>query len=328
MYKEKYKKGGFFLKNVVKLLENLYIIDGHDLGLMNRTGSYVLFADELTIIETSASPSVPYILAGLQELGFKPSQVKNIIVTHIHLDHAGGAGLLLQSCPNATVYVHPAGKKHLIDPIRLIAGAKAVYGDRFDELFDPIVPIPEDRIRSMEHEEKLQIGSHHVLTFYHTPGHANHHVSIFDEFNKALFTGDTAGVYYPDLEDTGVKLYLPSTSPNQFHPDKMRQSLHMFSELKPQYLCFGHYGITEQPKEVFIQVESWLDRFVEQGKKAYEARTSFEDRVQLAFNYLYEMIQDHLESYSISKKHKVNEVISLDLSICAMGLIDFIDKQK
>ncbi|SHT02586.1 hydroxyacylglutathione hydrolase [Mycobacteroides abscessus subsp. abscessus] len=316
------------MKNVVKLLENLYIIDGHDLGLDNRTGSYLLVADQLTIIETSASPSVPFILAGLQELGFTPIQVKNIIVTHIHLDHAGGAGLLLQSCPNATVYVHPAGKRHLIDPTRLIAGAKAVYGDRFDDLFDPIVPIPEDRIRSMEHEEKLQIGPYHVLTFYHSPGHANHHVSIFDESTKALFTGDTAGICYPDLEGTGVKLYLPSTSPNQFHPDKMRQSLKMFKELKPHFLCFGHYGMTEQPNEVFIQVYSWLDRFVEQGNKAYEARTSFEDRVQLAIKYLSEMIQDHLESYSISRNHKVNEVISLDLSICAMGLIDFIDKQK
>lgn len=316
------------MKNVVKLLENLYIIDGHDLGLTNRTGSYVIVADELTIVETSASPSVPYILGGLQELGFKPSQVKNIIVTHIHLDHAGGAGLLLQSCPNATVYVHPAGQRHLIDPIRLIAGAKAVYGDRFDELFDPIVPIPENRIRSMEHEEKLHIGPHHILTFYHSPGHANHHISILDESNKVLFTGDTAGVYYPDLENTGVTLYLPSTSPNQFHPDKMRKSLIMYKELKPHYICFGHYGITEKVEEVFKEVDSWLDRFVEQGKKAYEARTSFEERVHLAYNYLYEMIQNYLASYSISSDHKVNEVISLDLSICAMGLIDFIDKQQ
>lgn len=316
------------MKNVVKLLENLYLIDGHDLGLTNRTGSYCLHTSDLTVIETSASPSVPYILAGLQELGFESSQVKNIILTHIHLDHAGGAGLLLEACPNAKVFVHPAGKRHLVEPSRLIAGAKAVYGDQFDELFDPIVPIPENRIQSVEHEERLLIGPDHVLTFYHSPGHANHHVSIFDETNRALFTGDTAGVYYPDLEETGVKLYLPSTSPNQFHPDKMRQSLEMFKELAPKYLCFGHYGMTDQPNEVFIQVDRWIDLFVELGKKAYEARDSFEERVKLAFSFLYEMIQNHLESYSIPKDHKVHEIISLDMSICAMGIIDFIDKHK
>jgi glyoxylase-like metal-dependent hydrolase (beta-lactamase superfamily II) len=317
------------LKNVVKLLENLFIIDGHDLGLPNRTGSYVLTADdELTIIETSASPSVPYILTGIQELGFLPSQVRNIMVTHIHLDHAGGAGLLLESCPNATVFVHPAGKRHLIEPSRLITGAKAVYGNRFDELFDPIIPIPENRIRSLDHEEQLIIGKNHSLTIYHSPGHANHHFSIFDEVNKALFTGDTAGVYYPDLNETGVELYLPSTSPNQFHPDKMRQSLEMFKKLEPEYICFGHYGLSNRPNDVFIEVENWLEQFVELGKQAYNARNSFEERVMLAFSLLEGMVQSHLKKFSIPAENKVHEVLSLDMKICAMGLIDFIDKQN
>lgn len=316
------------MKNVVKLLENLYIIDSHDLGLKNRTGSYVLTADELTIIETSASPSVPYILEGLQELGFQPSQVRNIIVTHIHLDHAGGAGLLLESCPNATVFVHPAGKRHLIEPSRLITGAKAVYGDKFDELFDPIVPIPENRIRSLDHEERLVIGKSHSLTIYHSPGHANHHFSIFDEVHKALFTGDTAGVYYPDLNETGVKLYLPSTSPNQFHPDKMRQSLEMFKKLEPEYICFGHFGLTNRANDVLIEVENWLEQFVKLGKQAYDARNSFDERVALAFSLLEERVQSHLKKFSIPADHKVHEVLILDMKICAMGLIDFMEKQN
>ncbi len=169
----------------IDLGNDMTLIDLYDLSMPERTGAYVLHADELTVVETSASPSVPHLLKGLEDLNLDPKDVKHIIVTHIHLDHAGGVGLFLEHCPNATVYVHPKGKRHLADPAKLIAGAKAVYGDQFDELFDPIVPVPEERLVEKGEGDTLDIGGR-VLTFYDSPGHAKHHLSIHDSLSNGI----------------------------------------------------------------------------------------------------------------------------------------------
>src|SRR5699024_3313227 len=194
------------------------MIDGYDLGLPGRTGIYVLEEEELTLVETGPSPSVPYILKGLEELGYRPEAVRNVIVTHIHLDHAGGAGLLLQSCPEARVGVHPRGARHLADPSRLIQGARMVEGAQFASLSDPTVPIREERILVRQDQETLSIGPDRTLTFLDSPGHAKHHFSIYDPVSRGLFTGDTAGVQYMQSKEFGFPFYLPTTSPNQFDP--------------------------------------------------------------------------------------------------------------
>ncbi|HET7616397.1 MAG TPA: MBL fold metallo-hydrolase, partial [Bacillales bacterium] len=212
----------------IDLGNRIHLIDGFDLKTPGRTGTYVLQEEELTLVETGPSPSVPYVLAGLNDLGLDPAEVKYIIVTHIHLDHAGGAGLLLQHCPNAKVVVHPRGNRHLADPSRLVAGARQVYGEQFDELFDPIVPIPEDRLIVKDDGETLKIGAECTLRFYDSPGHAKHHFSIYDPVSNGIFTGDTAGVRYHQTQDQGLTFYLPSTSPNQFDPEAMLHSIERF----------------------------------------------------------------------------------------------------
>lgn len=134
------------MTSVQQIAPNFYCIDTHDLGREQRTSSYLLIDEKIALIETSASPSVPYIMEGLQKLNIAVEDIDYVIVTHIHLDHAGGAGLFLQSCPNAKLVVHPRGAAHMIDPSRLIRSAKGVYGAEFDRLFDPIVPIDAARI--------------------------------------------------------------------------------------------------------------------------------------------------------------------------------------
>lgn len=161
----------------------------------------------------------------MEQLGFSLAQVKYIIVTHIHLDHAGGAGLLVKECPHAKVVVHPKGKRHLINPKKLAAGARAIYGESFSELFDPIVPIAEERLLIKEDGDTLQIGPNCSLEFLDTPGHAKHHFSIYDPISNGMFTGDTVGIRYQQLINEGVGLFLPSTSPNQFSPHDMKSSI-------------------------------------------------------------------------------------------------------
>lgn len=316
-------------KQPVDLDHRIHLIDGYDLGTEGRTGSYVIADEKLTIIETSASPSVPYILDGLRKLNLDPKDVEYIIVTHIHLDHAGGAGLLLNDCPKAKVVVHPRGKRHLADPSRLIAGARAVYGDQFDELFNPIVPIPEDRLMVMEDGDGLNIGENRTLTFYDSPGHAKHHFSIYDPVSNGLFTGDTSGIYYHQVKDN-VELYLPTTSPNQFDPEDMLQSNERFEDLNIDRIYFGHYGMSENPSEVFKQMKYWLPKFVEAGKMGVISSkdSSPEAVVQSVTEQLHDMVSSHLTDKGVPENHPVYGIMQLDFQVCAMGLVDFLAKKQ
>ncbi len=302
----------------------IHIIDGIDLGMDGRTGTYVIQDEQLTIVETSASPSVPYILKGFQDLGLDPHDVKYIIVTHIHLDHAGGAGLLLQHCPQAKVVVHPKGARHLSNPERLIMGARAVYGDQFEKLFDPILPIPEDRILIKEDQETLSIGPHCDLLFLDTPGHANHHFSIYDPVSQGIFTGDTIGVYYHQLRDQEITFCLPSTSPNQFNPEAMLRSLDRIQELQVERIYFGHYGMNTEVESIYQQIKVWLSQFV---GTAEQVVLEGGDHVEVS-SRLMRQIRDHLAEKNVSREHPVYNIIQLDIDICSMGLVDYLQRTR
>lgn len=306
----------------IQLNERIHLIDGHDLGIRERTGIYVIQEEELTIVETSASPSIKYVKEGLNALGISLDEVKYIIVTHIHLDHAGGAGLLVQECPNAKVVVHPKGARHLADPSRLIAGAKAVYGDKFAGLFEPILPIDEDRLLVKGEGDKLKIGSNCQLEFLDTPGHANHHFSIYDPISNGMFTGDTVGVRYEQLMPDGVQLFLPSTSPNQFDPEAMLRAMDRMQEMHLDAIYFGHYGMTNTPDEVYRQVSSWLEVYVNEAKKVYAEQKGFGVLAERLGN----LVREHLRGQGISDDHEVYSILQLDVEVSAMGLLDYLSK--
>lgn len=311
---------------VEQINSTIYCIDCHDLGREKRTGCYVIVGKKTTIIETSASPSIPYILQGLEELQIKLENIQYLILTHIHLDHAGGAGLFLEKCPNATVIVHPKGSVHLADPCKLIASAKTVYGAEFDALFNPILPIPKEKIKVVEHKEQLVL-EERTLTFYHTPGHANHHISIRDDLSNGIFTGDTSGIHYHELNHEGISFVLPSTSPNQFHPESMLNSISLFEQLKPDSLYFGHYGEHSNPEIVYKQIRYWLPLFIQCGEEAIALKSSFHDRVAQTIELITKKIKNHLFSHGINKNHPVFEILQLDIEVSSMGLIHYLQKE-
>jgi len=311
-------------KAPLELGYRMFLIDGYDFGMPERTGTYVIREEALTLVETGPSPSVPHIRNGLEKLGHSLEEVRYIILTHIHLDHAGGAGLLLQDCPQATVVVHAKGARHLVDPSRLIAGARAIYGEQFDSLYDPIIPIPEDRILIRQEGESLRIGPERTLQFFDTPGHANHHFSIYDPVSNGMFAGDTAGVYYSQLQREGIPFFLPSTSPNQFDPDKMIRSIERFREMKLDRLYFGHFGMTEQVEEAYRQVLEWLPVFLAEGEAVWKEKAGYEalrDR-------LLSKVQASLQQQGIKEDHSIFEVVPIDLAVCAMGLLDYYEKKE
>ncbi|MEW5321763.1 MBL fold metallo-hydrolase [Geobacillus thermoleovorans] len=306
------------------------LIDLYDLRMPQRTGTYVLHEENLAIVETGPSPSVPHLLAGLKALHIDPAEIRYIIVTHIHLDHAGGVGLLLQHCPNATVVVHPKGKRHLADPSRLIAGAKAVYGAQFEALFDPIVPVPEERLIVKEDGETLELSAERTLVFYNTPGHANHHFSIYDSYSRGVFTGDTIGVFYPQLQEAGLTFCLPSTSPNQFDPEAMEQSAARLEELRPERIYFGHFGMLDDPQEAFRQLRLWLPKFVAAGKEAVDRHPEAPaaEQAKMAAHRLRGEVMAFLDGHGAPSSSSAHAAIELDLQVCAMGLIDYWHKQR
>lgn len=313
-------------QKINQLAERTYCIDGYDLHMPERTGCYVLDerpSGSVALIETGPSLSIPHIKNGLKELNISLEEIKYIIVTHIHLDHAGGAGLLLKDCPNAKVIVHPRGKRHLHDPTKLIAGARAVYGQSFDDLFEPIVPIPIDSLIEMNHLDKLHLSNERTLVFYDTPGHSRHHFSIFDNRANIFFTGDTIGIRYPALERKGVPFFLPSTSPNQFDPTAMLDSLKMIEKVAPQQIAFGHFGATNKTNIVFEQMRKWIPLFVEKAKLAYEKGHDHHELKEM----IMEEVKTYLSSFHINDEDDVYETIQLDVTISAMGLLDYLQKK-
>ncbi|MGX9134096.1 MBL fold metallo-hydrolase [Rummeliibacillus sp. JY-2-4R] len=308
-----------------KITENLYSIDTYDLGLPNRTSSYLLIDEKITLIETSASPSVPHILEALEELHINPTTINYLILTHIHLDHAGGAGVFMQHCPNAKVYVHPKGVRHLVDPSRLIASAKSVYGDKFDSIFGEILPIEEEKFHAVEDGETLNLGSS-TLTFYHTKGHANHHISIHDSVTNGIFVGDTTGVYYPDTAEEEFNVILPSTSPNQFDPDLMEESIQLYEKIKPTTLYFGHYGAYSKPEFAYAEVRRYLPIYVEAGKQAMNEESEFTNQVKRTEEILKDAIFSELKAKGFSENHPVFDIIPLDIEVSSMGLVDYLMK--
>ncbi len=308
----------------MKLHDNgrIYLIDGMDLGLLERTGTYVIDEEELTLVETGPSPSVPYVKEGLAKLGFSLEQVKYIIVTHIHLDHAGGAGVLIQECPNAKVVVHPKGARHLANPERLIAGAKAVYGDTFDGLFAPVLAVPEDKLLIKGDGDTLVIGSECTLQFFDTPGHANHHFSIYDPVSNGMFTGDTVGIRYEQLAQDGVALYLPSTSPNQFNPEAMQTAIDKMKGMNLDYIYYGHYGMTAKVNQALTMVSEWLDVFVSEARAVHSEGESHE----VLAERLNKRIRMTLQELEIPTDHRVYPIIELDVRVCSMGLMDYLQK--
>jgi glyoxylase-like metal-dependent hydrolase (beta-lactamase superfamily II) len=205
--------------------------------------------DECAVLETGTCHSVPALQRLLLERGIAPQQVRYVIPTHVHLDHAGGAGAMMAAFPNAQLLIHPRGARHMVDPERLIAGAMAVYGpELFQTLYGTIVPIDPSRMRHMEDGETVSLAGR-LLEFRHTRGHAEHHFCIWDEASRGWFSGDMFGVSYPWCRLPAGDFVLPSTTPSQFDPDAYLASLQLLASYAPQRMYLTHYGALDYSPE-------------------------------------------------------------------------------
>lgn len=223
------------------------------------------------VIETGSSHSIPSICEGLEALGLTVDDVEYIIATHIHLDHAGGAGSLMQLCANAKFIVHPRGTWHMINPQKLEAGTKAVYGEaKFAELYGELIPIEEDRVISADDEYCLNFHGRELL-FLDTPGHAMHHFCIYDAASNGIFTGDTFGLAYPQLSPNDEPFIFATTTPVHFDPEAMLTSIDRLMTFNPQKMYLTHFCEITPTATVVENLKASLNAFVTLAKSLPES---------------------------------------------------------
>jgi glyoxylase-like metal-dependent hydrolase (beta-lactamase superfamily II) len=227
------------LDTVTQIHPNLWQISLPFLGEPGIIGSYLLASNhELALIDPGPTSTLDSLLSALQEAGFSPSDLTHILLTHIHLDHAGATGSLLQHAPNATVYVHGLGAPHLLNTERVVASATRIYGDRMPMLWGEILPVPANRLRVLEHGESLPVAARSLEISY-TPGHAIHHITFFDSQSRELFAGDVAGVRLQ-----GIDYVRPPTPPPDLDLEAWTNSIKIMRSQNPSVLYLAHFGPT------------------------------------------------------------------------------------
>lgn len=228
-----------------EVLPGIRLIDTEMGGRTGVTSAYLVEAQEPALIESGPTTCLPRVAEALEPLGVGPGDLSHIVVTHIHIDHAGGVGAYAERFPRATMWIHERGVRHLVDPTRLEASAIRVFGpDHMRSVFGPLRPLPEDRARATQHEDRISLGNR-SLRILHAPGHAMHHQFIVDEQTGGLFSGDGLGVYLP-----GANVLRPATPPPDFDVEAAVTSIELARRLNPPAVLFSHFGPREDVRAV------------------------------------------------------------------------------
>jgi len=294
-------------------------IDSMMCGREKVTSCYLVRADEPALVETGPTTSVETVREGLEALGIGPEDLAHIVVTHIHLDHAGGAGALAPHFPRATVWVHERGEPHLADPTKLVASATRVYGEEaLNAMFGPVHPVPRERLRAVGDGDRIELGGRNLEVLY-TPGHASHHVALLDSTSGGVFVGDALGVFLPD-----VAVLRPATPPPEFDLPLAVQSIERIRDRQPTSILFSHFGPVRQVEEIcgraIDRMRSWTS-FVEEALEHTTELPGVVERLRAA-------AEDDLDEVPPGRREAVLdrlEVLS-SYEMNAMGLMRYIQK--
>lgn len=294
------------------------------------TASHLIVEDdEAAFIDIGPASTLPVLLEVLNHKRIPREKVRYVLVTHVHLDHAGGAGKLLQELPNAELVVHPKGARHLINPERLISGATAVYGaEAMRTLFGEILPVPRERVLEPEDGYCLQLGKRQLL-IRHTPGHARHHYCVVDERSQGIFTGDTFGISYRECDTAQGSFIFPATAPTQFEPDKLHASIDLLMAYRPTCLYLTHFGRVTDVSRLADDLHHRIDQLVELARRVKgEAETlpaenfPAEDQHQTLLEEVQHLVETQLASHTdghLDLAHCLS-LFTPDITLDVMGL--------
>jgi glyoxylase-like metal-dependent hydrolase (beta-lactamase superfamily II) len=288
--------------------------------------AYLLVQDGCAaFIDNGTNHTLPRHLGALDALGIAREAVDYVIPTHVHLDHAGCSGVLMRELPNAALFVHPRGAKHLIDPSALIESALAVYGpEEMARSYGDIVGVDEARVRTTHDGMDLLLGGTRRLHFIDTPGHARHHHCLWDESTRGWFTGDTFGISYREFDVPGRGAWIkPTHPPTQFEPDAMRESIARMIAFDPACLYLTHYSRVADVRRLARHLLKLLDAVVEIGHKYRDAP----DRHEVFKRELSALYTTSLHEHGVDPALKPAEILWMDIELNAQGLGHWLDRE-
>jgi glyoxylase-like metal-dependent hydrolase (beta-lactamase superfamily II) len=284
----------------------------------------VVDAGRAAFVDTGTAHSVPTLLAALEAKGLAPSAVDWVLTTHVHLDHASGAGALMQHLPNARCAIHPRGVRHLVEPTKLIEGSKAVFGrERFHALFGDIVPIPESRVLVAGEGAKVRLGNRE-LELIHTPGHALHHYCVVDAANALIFSGDTFGLSYRDFDVDGRAFIIPTTTPVHFDPDALCKSVDRLMSYAPRSIFLTHYAEVTELDRLAREMKERVLAYVDLGSRYRDAP----DRSSKLRNGMFAMMSAWLDAHGYPRDDaKRHWLLDDDVDLNCQGIEVWLDRK-
>lgn len=284
-------------------------------------------AGEAAFIDTGTSHTVPLLMAVLEAKGIAPAQVKHVIPTHVHLDHAGGVGALMRRLPNASLVIHPYGARHMVDPSKLAAGATAVYGEeRFEAEFGELIPVEESRVVEAPDGHRVRLGERELLCL-DTPGHARHHICIHDPQSRGIFTGDTFGISYREFDSEQGPFLIATSTPIQFDPEAWHTTLDRLMALSPEVIYLTHYGEVRRPAQLAEQLRRSIDQFTRIALSVDTPPGSGRvARIRDALlGWVVEMLGRHGSGQTPGE---IGELMAMDMELDAQGLEVWLQKRE
>ena len=302
----------------VHLIDTLYVRPG-------LAGAHLVVDDgRAAFVDTGPGPAAPRLLGALDELGIGRDQVDYLFLTHVHLDHAGGAGRLIEALPNAKAVLHPRGAPHLIDPTKLIAGSIEVYGEqRFKQLYGELVPIPAERVVVVEDGARLTLGSR-TFEFIDAPGHARHHHCPIDLDLREVYSGDNFGICYRDFDTAAGPFMLPTTTPVQFDPDAFHATIDRLLSYRPGRIYQTHFGPVEQIERLASDLHATIVELVRIARlhaAAPDRRRRIEEDM---FRYFDARLDEHGYAGDLATRHAL---IDDDVRLNTSGLEVWLDRR-
>jgi glyoxylase-like metal-dependent hydrolase (beta-lactamase superfamily II) len=308
--------------HVEALGDGLYAIDTGFERPCFDAAYLVVDSGRAAFIDTGTNHAVPRLLAALRAVGLHADAVDWVIPTHVHLDHAGGAGLLMQSLPHARMAVHPRGLRHMVDPSALHAGATAVYGEgEMARLYGVPVGVDVSCTTVTCDGMALTLGGR-VLEFIHTPGHARHHHCIWDARTRSWFTGDTFGLSYPELVNANGRWITPTSAPVQFEPEQLQASVSRLLERAPAALCVTHYGRVPFSHRLGPLLLEQIDELARIGERHHHA----DDRHHKITDDLRALYRRRLAEHGFADIERCLALLAMDVELNAQGIASWLDR--
>lgn len=303
-------------------------IDGNYLHPGFAAAYLIIEGDRAAFIDNNTLHAVPRLLAALSEHNLKPKQVEYIIVTHVHLDHAGGTSLLVKECPHAVVLAHQRAARHIVDPARLIQGATAVYGEsEFKRLYGSIQPVDEKRVRVVEDGEMLNLGKR-SLTFIYTLGHAKHHLCVYDSGTNGIFTGDALGLAYPLLQTGSEPFVFPSSTPTDFDPEEYAEGIDTILGTGADLAFLTHFGPLGEVKQAARMMKDYLKQMRNAIDDTLDRGLEGDALEGFCRDIISEFLRSEVEKRGLPYSSEIENFLKMDVMINSLGIAHAVEKSR